>query len=136
MLKIKTRKESKASWKNYLLKAKQYLETAQEAYLKRNWNAVGLNAVHSVICANDALTTYHREVRSVSEKHSDAAILLLEIFNNNEEVRKNSRHLLWLINRKNLVEYEARLFFQKEAREALKHAERFLDWTKTKLPES
>ncbi len=123
-----------SNWKNYLIKAKQFLETAQGAYLKKNWNAVGLNAIHSAISANDALTIYYGKIRSISKKHSEAVSLLLKILKNEKEAERNSKHLLWLINRKNLVEYESRLFFQSEAEEALKHAERFLNWAKSKLP--
>lgn len=125
-----------SNWKNYLIKAKQFLETAQDAYFKKNWNAVGLNTVHSAISANDALTVYYGKIRSVDKKHSEAISLLLKVFKNEKDAERNSKHLLWLINRKNLVEYEARLFFQSEAEEALKHAERFLNWTKSKLPKN
>ena len=134
MSEIKINRE--LNWKNYLIKAAQFLEAAQDAYLKKNWNAVGLNAVHSVISANDALTVYYGKMRSSSEKHSDAAGLLLRIFKNSEEAQAYSKHLLWLINRKNLVEYEERLFFAKEAEESLKHSERFLSWARLKLPKN
>ncbi|MFH0955614.1 MAG: HEPN domain-containing protein [Candidatus Falkowbacteria bacterium] len=132
MINIKTRQES--GWKNYLIKADQFLETARDAYFKENWNAVGLNAVHSAISANDALTSYYGKIRSISEKHSDSISLLLEVFKNDEESKSYSKHILWLIGRKNLVEYESRLFFKKEAEESLKHAGRFLSWTKSRLP--
>ncbi len=131
MSKIRTIEEK--NWKNYLLKAEQFFETSRDSYFKKNWNAVGLNTVHSSISANDALTVYYKSFRSASEKHSDSVNLLLEIFNNDDEAKKNSKHLLWLINRKNLVEYESRLFYEREAGEALKHAERFLNWAKEKL---
>ena len=136
MSKIKVNSESKSNWRNYLIKSKQFLETAQDAYLKENWNAVGLNTIHSIICANDALTIYYKEIRSVSRKHSDAVELFLKIFENDNEAKKSSKHLLWLINKKNFVEYEARLFFQKEAEECLKRADRFFTWTKSKLPKN
>lgn len=132
MTKIKTVEEK--NWKNYFIKAEQFLESGRDAFLKKNWNAVGLNAVHSAISANDALIVYHKNYRSASDKHSDSVNLLLEVFNKDADSKKNSSHLLWLINRKNLVEYESRLFYEKEAIEALKHAERFLLWTKEKLP--
>jgi len=122
------------NWKNYLLKSQQFLETAQDAFDNEQWNSVGLTAVHAAISANDAITVYIMKKRSVSEKHSDAAELLSECFKRDAESRKFSKHLLWLIGRKNLVEYESRLFYKKEAEEALKHAERFLNWAKIKLP--
>lgn len=132
MKKIKKRDES--NWKNYLIKAKEFFETARDAYLKENWNSTGLNSVHCAISANDALTIYYGKVRSISEKHSDAVELLLGVFPEKEEAIKFSKHLLWLINKKNLIEYESRLFFSKEAKEALKHSERFLYWAESKLP--
>lgn len=130
-MKIKTRDE--INWKNYLIKAEQFFETAEEAYASENWNAVGLNAVHSAISANDAVTVYMKKIRSISEKHSDAIDLLLSVFNNEKEVKEISAHLYWLLNRKNLVEYESRLFYKKEAEDSIKHAERFLKWVKSRL---
>ncbi len=132
MKNIKTKKED--DWKNYLIKAEQFAESARDAYFKKNWNAVGLNAVHSAISSNDALTAYYGKVRSVSEKHADSAGLLLEVLKDDKESKNYSKHLSWLINRKNLVEYESRLFYQREAGESLKHIERFLSWAKGKLP--
>lgn len=132
MTNLKIRQE--VNWKNYLVKAGQFLETARDAYFKENWNAVGLNAVHAAISANDALCVYRNKVRSVSEKHSDAVILLLQVFKHMPEANNYSKHLAWLINRKNLIEYESRLFYKKEAEEALVHAERFMNWAKDKLP--
>lgn len=131
MIAIKTRNEE--NWKNYLVKAEQFFETARDAYFKENWNAVGLNSVHSAISANDAVCVQRNKTRSVSDKHSDAAILLLQIFKHSVESKEHSKHLSWLVNRKNLIEYESRLFYKKEAEEALIHAERFVRWAKEKL---
>ena len=71
--------EAETGWKNYLIKAEQFNETARDAFQKGNWNAVGLNAVHAAISANDAITVYFKKLRSVSDKHSDAVNLLLEV---------------------------------------------------------
>jgi len=130
----KTKAVKESNWKNYIVKADQFFETARMAYLNKGWNAVGLNAVHTAIAANDAITTYYKNARSASEKHSDAVNLLLEVFKNDEDSKNFSKHLLWLINRKNLIEYESRLFYKKEAEDALKRADRFLAWAKSKLP--
>lgn len=123
MMKIKTVRET--NWKNYLIKADQFYKTAADARVKKNWNAVGLNTVHSAISANDALTVFIIGKRAASEKHSDSLLLLKEAFKNSKEMLEYSRHLQWLLGRKNLVEYESRLFYEREAEEALKHAERF-----------
>jgi len=124
---------TESNWKNYLIKAEQFYETAHDAYDKENWNAVGLNAVHAAISANDAVTVHFNKIRSASEKHSDAITLLLEVLPKDEQAKEYSKHLAWLIGRKNLVEYESRLFYKKEAEDSLKHAERFLQWVKGKI---
>jgi hypothetical protein len=129
MKSVKTREET--NWKNYLVKAEQFFESARDAHFKKNWNAVGLTAVHAAISANDALCVRVAKVRSASEKHSDSIALLLELMDGRASAKEKSGHLSWLINRKNLIEYEARLFYEKEANEALVHAERFLRWVKT-----
>jgi len=130
-MKIKVNEEK--NWKNYLVKAEQFQETARDALGRKNWNAVDLNAVHAAISAGDALTVYYKKIRSASDKHSDAVSLLLEVLEKDGEARGISRHLSWLINKKNLIEYESRLFYQKEAEEALKHMERFTGWVFDKL---
>lgn len=129
---VKTKSISKSLYKNYLEKVDEFLAAMRDAYLKENWNAVGLNALHATISANDALCVYYHGLRRTSEKHADAVRLLTSLFKE-VEVKKNSNHLAWLINRKNLVEYEARLFTAKEAETATKHAERFISWVKSKL---
>lgn len=132
--KIPTKTIEKNFYKNYLIKAEQFLATMRNALLEKNWNAVGLNAVHAAISANDALSVYYHGLRCVSDKHTDAISLLTSLFKD-KEVGRNASHLSWLISRKNLVEYETRLFFEKEAKEAAKHAERFISWVKSKLPD-
>lgn len=132
-IEVPTREEVKSSHKNYLVKAKEFFQTAGDAYLRKNWNAVGLNTVHSAISANDALVIYQIGKRCISDKHNDAVKLLLFAFANDTEVKKQSRHLSWLIAKKNIVEYELRLFQEKEAIDALKHAERFLNWINSKI---
>ena len=122
------------NWQNYLFKAKQFKNTADDAYVKRSWNSVGLNAVHSAISANDALVVYHTNLRSTSDNHHDAVNLLIKALNNEDDARSNAKHVSWLINRKNLIEYESRLFYENEANEALKHADRFLTWVAGRLP--
>ena len=130
-MKLKITAES--NWKNYLAKAEQFNETARDAYQKENWNAVGLNAVHAAISANDAITVYYKKIRSASENHGDAAGLLLETLSGEKDAKQYAKHLIWLISRKNLIEYESRLFYMKEAEAALKHADRFLMWVKSRF---
>lgn len=123
---IKT--ETRPSHKKCLIKAREFLLAAQDSRTRENWNAVGLNAVHAAISASDAITIYQIGKRCTSEKHSDAVKLFLFAFPGNSEAKKQSNHLSRLIAKKNIVEYESRLFQQREAIESLKHSERFLNW--------
>jgi hypothetical protein len=130
-MKFKTVPEK--NWKNYLLKAEQFLESAHDALSKENWNAVSLNALHSAISANDAITVFFKNIRSASGQHGNAVELLLMALPGDSQARANSRHFSWLINHKNLIEYESRLFYQKEALDCLRHADRFLAWAKERV---
>ena len=89
--------------------------------------------MHAVISTNNALCVYYYGLRCLSEKHNDAGRLLVSLFNT-KEAKEKSIHLIWLINHKSLVEYDDRLFQEKEALEAAKHTERFIDWVKSKIP--
>lgn len=127
-IEFSTRTETRPSHKRYLIKAREFLLAAQDSRARGNWNAVGLNAVHAAISANDAITIYQIGKRCVSEKHSDAIRLLLFALPNDSEVKNQSNHLSRLIAKKNIVEYESRLFQRNESIELLKHSERFLNW--------
>lgn len=103
------------------------------AYESGEWNSTGLAAVHCVISANDALLAYFGGIRSVSPNHDDAAFILVETIST-ADVKSNATHLRRVIARKNLIEYESRLFTAVEAESTMKHTQRFLAWAITKLP--
>lgn len=132
-IEFSTRAETRASYKKYLSKAKEFLIAAQDSHARENWSAVGLNAVHAAISANDAITIYQIGKKCVSEKHSDAVKLFLFSFPGNPEAKEQSNHLSRLIAKKNIVEYESRMFQQREAIDCLKHSERFLNWVTKSL---
>lgn len=129
---IPTRGVDKDRYRSYLKKAEEYYQAMLDSLSQGRWNAAALEAIHSAISANDAFLVHHYGLRSVSGAHEDAVELLASHFGTAEET-KPAQHLSWLLAKKNLVEYEDRLFTAKEAQEAVKHAERFLDWVKTRL---
>lgn len=63
-------------------------------------------------------------VRSISQTHTDQVRLIQQLFPDDAETRKVSNQLAALLDRKNTVEYEARLSRREEAEIALKQAER------------
>lgn len=131
--KSKTRSAEKNNYINYIKKAQEFSQTMQSAYEGENWNSVGLEAVHAVISANDALLVFFGGIRSTSPDHMDAVRLLTEIIDT-EKARRNSNHLRRVIAKKNVIEYENRLFTRKEAEGVKLHAERFLSWAVSMLP--
>ncbi|HDP69597.1 MAG TPA: HEPN domain-containing protein [Actinobacteria bacterium] len=131
--KDKTRTTEKDNYLNYLKKAQEFFQTMQTAYESGNWNSVGLEAVHCVISVNDALLVFFGGIRSVSSNHVDAVRLLSEIIDT-DEARKNSNHLRRVIAKKNIIEYENRLFTKREAEGVMLHTERFLNWATSMLP--
>lgn len=133
MKKIKTTSIPKSGYINYLKKAEEFLSTTQDSLIKGKWNAAGLNAVHSGICASDAVLVCLHGVRSSSPKHDDV-IKLFSTLVKHKQIEENINHLRSLIAMKNIVEYDQRLIIQSEATTLSKHAERFLNWVKSLLP--
>ncbi len=127
-----TRGVEKERYRLYLRKAEEYYQAMLDSLSRGRWNAAALEAIHSAISANDALLVRRYGLRSTSGAHEDAVGLLVSRVGT-AEAKTAAQHLSWLLAKKNLVEYEARLFAEREAQEAVKHAERFFEWVKTKL---
>ena len=130
---LRTRSVKKTLFENYLKKARENLDTARECLDAGRWNAATINAVHGGISACDALTVFMIGVRHAGERHEDA-VSLLQTLNLPKDILSNKgRQLSRLIGVKNAAEYEERLITQKEATEAVRDAERFLEWVETLL---
>lgn len=68
-------------------------------------------------------------VRHADDRHEDAITLLQTLSLPRDTLSSKGRQLSRLLGIKNAAEYEERLITQKEATEAVKDAERFLEWT-------
>lgn len=123
----------KSEYKNYLNKAEEFYKTMQECFIGGRWTSAALEAIHAAISANDALTIFTKGVKCASSRHEDA-VTLLQGLTELSGARANSNHLLRIIKKKNLVEYDSDSFTQKEAEEITQHAERFINWVKSILP--
>lgn len=118
--------------KVYWKKAEDFYQSMFRAYADKNWNSVGLEAIHCAISATDALIVRRKGIRSTSQYHRDIVGFLVEQINT-EEAKKYSNTLFKIISMKNLVEYEDRPFREKEASDILKHTERYYGWIKKQL---
>jgi len=130
---LRTRHVDKSLFRNYLKKAEENLETARDCIKAGRWNAAVVNAVHSGINACDAITVFMIGVRHAGERHEDAVSLLQSLNLPKGILSSKGRQLSRLIGIKNAAEYEERLMTESEAREALKDAERFFQWTEELL---
>jgi len=104
----------------------------REALKNEDWDAVGLNAIHAVISANDALLGTRHGIRPSSPDHGDAAVLLSQ-YEKSEDAKKNANRLDRMMRKKNLVEYEGRKLTKSEAAALATDAERFFSWVKSTL---
>lgn len=130
--KITTRKVTKAQAAIYLSKAWQFYRTMKEAQENEDWDAVGLNAIHCVISANDALLGALYGFRPAGGSHIEAAELLGQN-EQSEQSKRNIARLDRIIKKKNLVEYEGRSITAAEAKKLATDAYRFLNWVRDRL---
>lgn len=129
---VRTVKVTEAEANVFLDKAEQFMESAQDAMAKGNWDAAAHNAVHCVISANDALLGSRHSLRSSGQNHRDAATLLVEK-EGTEDARKNAARFLKIISKKNLVQYEGRSMSEAEARALMVDATRFFKWSRSRI---
>jgi HEPN domain-containing protein len=100
---------------------------------KGHWEAAGINAVHCAISANDAVLVALRGIRPASKDHKDAVRILQSQFKE-EDAQTAAKRLGTIISKKSRVEYEQKRLTEKEARDIVLDAQRFLEWAKTRLP--
>ncbi len=116
----------------YWAKAQDFFKMMREAALARNWNGVGLAAVHCAISASDALLVAKAGLRSSSDDHRDA-VYLLGGHIRHPEVKEQAGRLDRILAEKNLIECVDKSFSEKEALAIQKQVERYMGWVQTLL---
>ncbi len=124
--KIKTKQEDRVKAFNYLKKAEDNQIQMLEALSNNNFNAAGTLAIQCAISAADAVCIHEIGVRSLSQNYLDLCDLVKSVPLPDSVDKSNS----WqrIISKKNLIQYESRSIFQKEAIEIVKGANRFFQW--------
>lgn len=120
----------------YLAKAKQFSAEATAAMKSSRNDAALLNAVHAVISATDAVSVALAARRSTDPDHQRSADLLQEIGGKSKELTQNVKQLRMLLTKKNVVEYESRQASAREASDAVKRADRFVNWASEAIENS
>ncbi|MBI5525482.1 MAG: hypothetical protein HY897_04040 [Deltaproteobacteria bacterium] len=131
--KLKTADVDPQQGPNFLIKAAEFAETMENCVAQRKWNAAALNAIHSGICACDAVTSSLGGLRSKSQRHEDA-VRLLKSTVRAAGTDEAANHLHQLLRAKHNVEYEGRLFTQSETLALANHSRKFLAWARGLLP--
>ena len=116
---------------NYIIKAEELLNTANDSLKSNRYNSAVTNAIHSSINALDALTTKFKGERG-SDDHTEVFSLVKGILSppEYEEIRKQ---FVSLIDKKNASEYQPDLMDEDDANKAIKWAERILAKVKAKI---
>jgi|SRR3989344_1337691 len=130
---MRTRKIEKHFYLNYLKKAEDFLQECGKAVENKNWNSAVSLAIHSGICAADALCIFNLSERSAGEGHEELIKLINKL--NMKDINIKIRQLSNLISIKNSAEYSENLMRENDALPAKQNAERFLSYVKSVLKE-
>ena len=123
----------KSEFRDFLAKAKVFASMMDLSLEAGKCNSAGLQAVHAVISASDAVIVYYGGVRSIELDHREFVGLLHDIIG--EAAVTAGRHVSRVIAKKNLIEYEQRSITQTDSGEMVEHAKRFLEWVIGLLPQ-
>jgi len=125
----KTRAIETSEYILYLKKAKEFYHTMYQAEKAENYNAVGLNGVHSIISLVDAILVKYSGIRSSEENHMGVIDLLnISVQAKIKDVAQKSQTARRVIAKKNIIAYENRDFLKSEALDLIKKVDRFYQW--------
>lgn len=125
---MRTRKLEKHFYLNYLKKSEDFLHECGKAIENKNWNSAVSLAIHSGICAADALCVFSIGERSSGEGHEELLKLIKSITMKDFNIK--TRQLSNLISLKNSAEYSENLMQENDALSSKQNAERFLSYVK------
>lgn len=133
-IKLKTRDVPRQAYENYLQRARECLEAAQDSFDRQAWNAAAINAIHACVAASDALCVFFLGKRYAGDDHSDVIRLLRMIRNQDVGMDPIIQKVSRILDSKHAVEYEERLTRAVEAEKILRDAKRVVEYVKEKLP--
>lgn len=133
MHRIKTRDVSRQLYVNYVQRASECFHSAKMSLKSNEWTAATINAIHACISGCDAMCVLNLGKRHAGEGHNDAVVLFKSI-DDSDGITTNAKRLMRVLSIKNIAEYEERLVYRKEAEDAVKDCERFLEFVNKQLP--
>src|SRR4030067_3631268 len=101
---VRTRTVEKSLYRNFLRKSEEFLDSAGHPHRQGNYDACVSAAVHSAICAVDALTTFYLQVRHAGDSHGEALMLLRRVKLPTDEIERVERHFSAMLQTKRVAE--------------------------------
>lgn len=133
MPKGRRRSISSSRWKQFHHLALTFKNAAELAREFDYLNASGVLIAHSAIAFTDALCVKVGGVKSGSEDHYQAVVLVRELLDLDKEGRRALDHYVTIIQEKSLVSYSGEIYRLKEVNKLWKHLERYQKWIESIL---
>ena len=110
----------------FLARAREFAGTARMAMEDQRLNSAGLEAIHAVISACDAVTVARLGLRCKSEDHREVLHLLRRI--KEEGLSEVHRQVSQVLSVKSMVEYGGAGLSSEETTRVVVQAERVVNW--------
>lgn len=133
MKKTQIRPVSKSDFRGYLKTAIEYIEGARDHFSKERFIATCGDCVHGMIAANDALTIFFLGRKSISHQHTDTIHLLKQVAPQDDQLSKEITRFQRVLGLKHAAEYDGGKVNHHDAEIALKDAERFLNFIRSRI---
>lgn len=113
--------------KYYRLSTKFY-QGAILSFDNGNYNSAGVLIVHAAIALADAVTIRYSSTKASGENHYEVIKLLQETVPQLPETKSATAHLERIVDHKNAVSYQGKLYVKSDIDQLLKHYDRFYRW--------
>jgi uncharacterized protein (UPF0332 family) len=133
MKKSRTKEVPKSDHHGYLKTAKEYVEGAKDHYAKERYIATCGDCVHGMIAASDALTIYFLGRKSAGQNHMDAINLLRQVAPHDDQLSREMTRFQRVLGLKSAAEYGGGKVDQRDAENALRDAQRFLEFVTNRI---
>jgi HEPN domain-containing protein len=132
---VRTREVDKGFYNGYLIKAGEFIQSAENSFVQNKFNSAAVNAIHAAISSVDAWCVFTLSKRFAGEKHEDVVNLIKIIPSaGREDIDETCHNILTVLKMKNMAEYEERLVKMKEAERAIDQAKKIMEIVKKYLP--
>jgi hypothetical protein len=130
---MKTRSTDRFKANVYIKRAEQCKNAMQRSFEACEWDACVSNAILCAISSADAYCVHKNGIRSAGDDHREAALLFRSTGPSDPDIGRAYEHLSKLLDIKSIAQYGDRSQDEKDAVQAVKHAERLFDFVRSKI---